>query len=113
MPWERESFSARSPGSDWSLIQIPRAISVTVVLGGHLPLSPAPIAAPAVATMLSLVLVRLAHQTAGTRALRTLALVIDHADKWLHRHSPAMHIWGHNPEFPRNGNFLDNAIQKS
>jgi hypothetical protein len=54
---------------------------MTVVLGGHLLLAPAPIAAPAVATMLRLVLVRLAHQTARTRALRTLALVVSHADK--------------------------------
>jgi hypothetical protein len=61
---------------DWSLIQIPRAVSMTVVLGGHLLLAPASIAARAVAMMLSLVLVRLAHQTARARALRTLALVI-------------------------------------
>jgi hypothetical protein len=57
---------------------------MTVVLGGHLLLAPAPIAARAVATMLGLVLVRLTHQTAGARALRTLALVIGHADKSLH-----------------------------
>ena len=36
-------------------------------------------------TMLGLVLVRLAHQTARTRALRPLTLVIGHADKWLHK----------------------------
>jgi hypothetical protein len=54
---------------------------MTVVLGDHLLLAPAPISARAVATMLSLVLVRLAQQTAGTRALRTLALVVGHADK--------------------------------
>jgi hypothetical protein len=34
---------------------------MTVLLGGHLLLAPAPITAPAVATMLSLVLVRLAQ----------------------------------------------------
>ena len=62
---------------------------MTVVLGGHLLLAPAPIAAGAVATMLSLVLVRLAHQTARARALRTLALVIGHADKWLSRPTSA------------------------
>ena len=49
---------------------------MAAVLGGHLLLAPASIAARAVATMLSLVLVRLAHQTARARALRTLALVI-------------------------------------
>jgi hypothetical protein len=54
---------------------------MTVVLGGHLLLAPAPIAARAVATMLSLVLVRLTQQTARARALRTLALVIGHSDK--------------------------------
>ena len=37
---------------------------MTVVLGGHLLLAPASIAAGAVATMLGLVLVRLAQQTA-------------------------------------------------
>ncbi len=58
---------------------------MTVVLGGHLLLAPAPIAARAVATMLSLMLVRLAHQAARARALRTLALVIGHADKSLHK----------------------------
>jgi hypothetical protein len=56
-----------------------------VVIGGHLLLAPASIAARTVATMLSLVLMRLAQQTARARALRTLALVIGHADKWLHR----------------------------
>jgi hypothetical protein len=71
--------------ADGSSIQIPRAIAMTVVLGGHLLLAPAPIAARAVTTMLDLMLVRLTHQTARTRALRTLALVIGHADKWLHR----------------------------
>jgi hypothetical protein len=65
---------------------------MTVVLGGDLLLAPAPIAAPAVATMLSLVLMRLAHQTARTRALRTLALVVSHADKWLHKCSSTIHI---------------------
>ena len=65
------------------------AVSMTVVLGGDLLLAPAPIAAPAVATMLSLVLMRLAHQTAGARALRTLTLVISHADKWLHKAVPS------------------------
>ena len=65
---------------------------MTVVLGGYLLLAPASTPARAVATMLSLVLVRLAHQAAGPRALRTLALVVGHADKWLHRHSPAIHI---------------------
>ncbi len=54
---------------------------MTVVLGGHLLLVPASIAARAVATMLGLVLVRLTHQATGARALRTLALVIGHADK--------------------------------
>jgi hypothetical protein len=54
---------------------------MTVSLGGHLLLVPASIAARAVTTMLSLMLVRLAHQTARSRALRTLALVIGHADK--------------------------------
>jgi len=54
---------------------------MAVVLGGHLLLAPASIAARAVATMLSLVLVRLAQQTPGARALRTLALVFDHSDK--------------------------------
>jgi len=49
---------------------------MTVVLGGHLLLAPAPIAAGTVATVLSLMLMRLAHQTARARALRTLALVI-------------------------------------
>jgi hypothetical protein len=86
---------------------------MTVALRGHLLLAPAPIAAPAVATMLSLVLVRLAHQTARTRALRTLALVVGHADKWLHRYPPAIHIWGVIQDFPRDGKFLDNVIQKS
>jgi len=86
---------------------------MAAVLGGHLLLAPASIAARAVATMLSLVLVRLAHQTARARALRTLALVIGHADKWLHRYSPAIHIWGVIPDFPRDGRFLDNVIQKS
>jgi len=54
---------------------------MTVTIGGHLLLAPAPIAARAVATMLSLVLVRLTQQTARARALRTLALVVGHADK--------------------------------
>jgi len=58
---------------------------MAVALGGHLLLAPASIAAGAVATMLSLVLVRLAQQTASARALRTLALVVGHADKWLHK----------------------------
>jgi hypothetical protein len=58
---------------------------MTVVLGGHLLLAPASIAAGAVATMLGLVLVRLAQQTARARALRTLALVVGHADRWLHK----------------------------
>jgi hypothetical protein len=57
---------------------------MAIALGGHLLLAPASIAARAVATMLGLVLVRLAQQTAGTRALRTLALVVGHADKSLH-----------------------------
>ena len=56
-----------------------------VALGGHLLLAPASIAARAVATMLGLVLVRLAQQTAGARALRTLTLVVGHADKSLHK----------------------------
>jgi len=51
---------------------------MTVEIGGHLLLAPASIAATAVAVALSLVLVRLAQQTAGARALRTLALVIGH-----------------------------------
>jgi len=58
---------------------------MAVVLGGHLLLAPASIAARAVATVLGLVLVRLAHQAARARALRTLALVIGHADKSLHK----------------------------
>jgi hypothetical protein len=58
---------------------------MAVAIGGHLLLAPASIAAGAVATMLSLVLVRLAQQTAHTRALRTLTLVVSHADKWLHK----------------------------
>jgi len=58
---------------------------MAVVLGDHLLLAPASITARAVTTMLGLVLVRLAQQTTGTCALRTLALVIGHADKWLHR----------------------------
>jgi hypothetical protein len=62
---------------------------MTVVLGGHLLLTPAPIATPAVTTMLSLVLVRLTHQTARARALRTLALVVGHADKSLHKAVPS------------------------
>jgi len=49
---------------------------MTVVIGGHLLLAPASIAARAVATMLGLVLMRLAQQTAGACALRTLALVV-------------------------------------
>jgi hypothetical protein len=71
--------------ADGNLIQVPRAVSMTVVLGGHLLLAPAPIAARAVTTVLGLMLVRLAHQTARARALRTLALVIGHADKSLHK----------------------------
>jgi hypothetical protein len=59
---------------------------MTVVLGDHLLLAPASIAARAVATMLGLVLVRLAQQTAGARALWTLALVVSHSDKSLHKH---------------------------
>jgi hypothetical protein len=58
---------------------------MTVALCGHLLLVPASIAARAVATMLGLVLVRLTHQATGARALRTLALVIGHADKSLHK----------------------------
>jgi hypothetical protein len=58
---------------------------MAVVLGGHLLLAPASIAARAVATVLGLVLVRLAHQAARARAPRTLALVIGHADKSLHK----------------------------
>ena len=58
---------------------------MTVVLGGHLLLAPASIAARAVATMLGLMLVRLTHQAARARALRTLALVVGHSDKWLHK----------------------------
>jgi hypothetical protein len=54
---------------------------MTVAIGGNLLLAPAPIAAGAVTTMLSLMLVRLAQQTARARALRTLALVVGHADK--------------------------------
>jgi hypothetical protein len=54
---------------------------MAVVLGGHLLLAPASIAARAVATMLGLVLVRLAHQAARSRALRTLTFVVGHADK--------------------------------
>ena len=54
---------------------------MTVAIGGNLLLAPASIAARAVATMLGLVLVRLAQQTACARALRTLALVVGHADK--------------------------------
>jgi len=54
---------------------------MAVAIGGHLLLTPAPIAARAVATMLGLVLVRLAQQAACTRALRTLALVVSHSDK--------------------------------
>ena len=57
------------------------------MLGGYLLLAPAPVAARAVATMLGLVLVRLAQQTAGARALRTLALVIGHVDKSSHKWS--------------------------
>jgi hypothetical protein len=45
---------------------------MAVVLRGHLLLAPASIAAPAVATVLGLVLVGLTHQTARARALRTL-----------------------------------------
>ena len=58
---------------------------MTVVLGGDLLLAPALIASPAVATVLGLVLVRLTHQAARAGALRTLALVVGHADKSLHR----------------------------
>jgi len=58
---------------------------MAVVIGGHLLLAPAPITARAVATMLSLMLMRLAHQAARARALRTLALVIGHSDKSLHK----------------------------
>jgi hypothetical protein len=58
---------------------------MTVVFGGHLLLAPALTPARAVATMLGLMLVRLAHQAARARTLRTLALVIGHADKWLHK----------------------------
>ena len=57
---------------------------MAVVLGGYLLLAPASIVAGAIAAMLGLVLVRLAHQAARARALRTLALVVGHADKWLH-----------------------------
>jgi hypothetical protein len=56
------------------------------MLGGHLLLAPASIAARTVAMALSLMLVRLAKQAAGARALRTLALVVGHrlivADPW-------------------------------
>jgi hypothetical protein len=86
---------------------------MAVAIGGHLLLAPASIAAPAVTTMFGLVLVGLAHQTAGTRALRTLALVIGHADKWLHKCSSAIHVWGPTQDFPRDDRFLDNVIQKS
>jgi len=58
---------------------------MTVVLRGHLLLAPASIAAGAVATTLGLVLMWLAHQAAGARALRTLTLMVGHADKWLHK----------------------------
>jgi hypothetical protein len=58
---------------------------MAVVLCGHLLLAPAPIATRTVTTMLGLVLVWLAHQTARARALRTLALVAGHADKSLHK----------------------------
>jgi hypothetical protein len=54
---------------------------VAVAIGGHLLLAPASIAARAVTTVLGLVLVWLAQQTAGARALRTLARVVGHADK--------------------------------
>jgi hypothetical protein len=54
---------------------------MTVVLSGHLLLAPASTPARAVTTMLGLVLVRLTHQAARTRALWTVALVIGHADK--------------------------------
>jgi hypothetical protein len=62
---------------------------MAVVLGDHLLLAPASITARAVATMLGLVLVRLAHEAARSRALWTLALVVGHADKWLHRPTSA------------------------
>jgi hypothetical protein len=58
---------------------------MTVVIGSHLLLAPASIAAGAAATMLGLVFVRLAQQTAGARALRTLALVVGHSDKSLQK----------------------------
>jgi len=78
------------PSASWrALIHGPRAISMTVVLGGHLLLAPASIAAGTVATVLSLVLVRLAHEAARSRALRTLALVVGHADNWLHKAVPS------------------------
>jgi hypothetical protein len=65
---------------------------MTIAIGGHLLLVSASIAAGAVATMLGLVLVRLAQQAAGARALRTLALVVRHqlmvADSWSQTPNP-------------------------
>jgi hypothetical protein len=51
---------------------------VAIVLGGHLLLTPTSIAAGTIAVMLGLVLVRLAQQAPGARALGTLALVVRH-----------------------------------
>ena len=51
---------------------------MTIAIGGHLLLAPASIAAGAVATMLGLVLVRLAQQAAGATLLGALSLVISH-----------------------------------
>jgi len=54
---------------------------MTVVVGCHLLLAPATIAADAVAMVLGLVLVGLAQQTSGACALRTLSLVVSH--QWM------------------------------
>jgi hypothetical protein len=51
---------------------------VAILMGGRLLLAPAPIAASTIAVMLGLVLVRLAQQAPGARALGTLALVVRH-----------------------------------
>ncbi len=51
---------------------------MTVVVGRHLLLAPATIAAGTVAMVLGLVLVGLAQQAAGACALRTLSLMVSH-----------------------------------
>ena len=69
---------------------------MTIAIGGHLLLAPASIAAGAVATMLGLVLVRLAQQTSGARTLRTPAPVMCHLkDGCMTRHESAFPALSH------------------